>query len=174
MTDTILQRLDEARRATWAASRAKLPSWRLVPIVQAERALAGEAIKAFAKLNGWRRAPEFYDLDRLGRGAATRTDHWNDDGYRDRAILDHPIWFYSARRFVAAVGQPYPPAAGDLDLWRTHLADRGLVLHVPPDPLASIHYPGGTIFVVVTKPGVEVRFLPEQDGRLADLWKRAA
>jgi hypothetical protein len=35
-----------------------------------------------------------------------------------------------------------------------------------PDPLASIHYPGATLFVVVTSEGVGGRWLPEQDGRL--------
>jgi hypothetical protein len=109
-----------------------------------------------------------------GRGAATRTDIGTMKAIAIGPSSIIQSGFTRRARFVAAVGQPYPPAAGDLDLWRTHLADRGLVLHVPPDPLASIHYPGGTIFVVVTKPGVEVRFLPEQDGRLADLWKRAA
>jgi hypothetical protein len=55
--------------------------------------------------------------------------------------------------------------------WRASLAERGLVLHVPPDPLASIHNPGSTLFVVVTLAGGAVRWLPEQDGRLVDLWK---
>lgn len=66
---------------------------------------------------------------------------------------------------------PYAPAAGKLDRWRLELARRGFELHVPPDPLASIHYPGATLFVVVTLPGVVVRWLPEQDGRLKDRWR---
>jgi hypothetical protein len=49
--------------------------------------------------------------------------------------------------------------------------DRGLALHIPPDPLASLHYPGWTLFVLVTRPGVKVRFLPEQDGRLKSFWR---
>jgi hypothetical protein len=35
----------------------------------------------------------------------------------------------------------------------------------------SFHYPGWTLFAVVTKPCVRVRFLPEQDGRLKGLWR---
>jgi hypothetical protein len=40
-------------------------------------------------------------------------------------------------------------------------------------PIRSLVFiiPGWTLFVVVTKPGVEVRFLPEQDGRLKGLWR---
>ncbi len=33
----------------------------------------------------------------------------------------------------------------------------------------SFHYLGWTLFVVVAKPGAEVRFLPEQDRRLKEL-----
>jgi hypothetical protein len=127
------------------------------------------AAKAFAEINGWRTAPAFFDLGRLGRGAPTRSHHWADNS-RDRQLLDHPLWFYFQRRFVAAVGQPYRPAV-DLVRWRAHLTERGFTLHVPPDPLASFHYPGSTLFVVVTRPGVRVRFLPEQDGRLKGLWR---
>ena len=44
---------------------------------------------------------------------------------------------------------------------------------MPPDPLASFHYPGWTIFVVLTLADAPpVVWLPEQDGRLADLWQR--
>jgi hypothetical protein len=86
-----------------------------------------------------------------------------------------PSGSYSARRFVAAVGQPYQPAVL-IPSWRANLGERGFALHVPPDPLASIHYPGATLFVAVTLAGVSVKWLPDQDGRLADRWmaRRAA
>jgi hypothetical protein len=38
-------------------------------LITAKRA----AIDAFAAINGWRKAPAFFDLDRLGRGMPTRT-----------------------------------------------------------------------------------------------------
>ena len=55
-----------------------------------------------------------------------------------------------------------PASAGQPEL--------GLAVHLPPDPLASIHYPGWTYFVVITKAGVTVKWLPDQDGRLAERW----
>jgi hypothetical protein len=127
------------------------------------------AIDAFANLNGWRGTKyHFYGLDLLGR--STMSDPLRRLGSRDCSLLDHDIWFRRDRRYIAAIGQPY---LSDVDIAaaRANLKARNLVLHVPPDPLASFHYPGWTLFVVVTKPGVEVRFLPEQDGRLKGLWR---
>jgi hypothetical protein len=91
-------------------------------------------------------------------------------GSRDCSLLDHDIWFRRDRRYVAAVGQPFLSAI-DIAEERARLKARSLVLHVPPDPLASFHYPGWTLFTVITRPGVAVRFLPEQDGRLKSFWR---
>jgi hypothetical protein len=46
---------------------------------------------------------------------------------------------------------------------------------MPPDPFASFWYPGWTTFVVYAH-GFKVKWLPEQDGRLAEagLWLRQA
>ena len=83
-------------------------------------------------------------------------------------MFDHDVNFRADGKNVAILTQPYDHV--DLDAVRTWAVGRGLEAHVPPDPLASIHYPGGTLFLVITKPGVEVRWLPDQDGRLADRW----
>jgi hypothetical protein len=126
------------------------------------------AMDAFAERNGWRPSEvASYGLSLLGRDRMSgriRADNHDCD------LLDHCVWFREERRYVAVAGQPY---LSDVDIAKTRvrLAERDLVLHVPPDPLASLHYPGWTLFVVVTKPGVEVRFLPEQDGRLKGLWR---
>jgi hypothetical protein len=126
------------------------------------------AVDAFAERNGWRPSEvASYGLSLLGRDRMSgriRADNHDCD------LLDHCVWFREERRYVAVAGQPY---LSDVDIAKTRvrLAERDLVLHVPPDPLASLHYPGWTLFVVVTKPGVEVRFLPEQDGRLKGLWR---
>jgi hypothetical protein len=43
------------------------------------------------------------------------------------------------------------------------LVDSGFVVHVPPaGACASIHYPCWALFLVVTRPGIEVKWLPEQ------------
>ena len=131
------------------------------------------AVAAFAELNGWRRKPgPSSNLDELGHGGGMRP--YTRSHSRDRRLLDHPLWFMEARRYVAAVGQPYEEAVLDIEAARAQLSERCLFLHVPPDPLASTHYPGRTLFLVVTRPGVTVRWLPEQDGRLAKMWKRKA
>ena len=132
--------------------------------VHAHQAAAG----AIAELNGWRPSEVAgYGLSLLGRDRMSgriRADN------HDFPLLDHCIWFREGRRYVAAIGQPYLSAV-DIAEARARLADCGLVLHIPPDPLASFHYPGWTLFVVVARPGVPVRFLPEQDGRLKGLWR---
>jgi hypothetical protein len=130
-----------------------------------ESAARRAATALFAELNGWRVFKEFgHDLNLLGRVASSRRDN------RERQLLDHCVWFRGQRRYVAVVGQPYLSAV-DLAEERASLARRGLVMHVPPDPFASFHYPGWTLFLIVTLPGVAVRWLPEQDGRLKGLWR---
>jgi hypothetical protein len=125
------------------------------------------ATDAFAKLNGWRQTKSTsYNLGLLGRGASSRS-LWDSS---DFPLLDHCVWLRQDRRYVAVVGQPYLSAV-DIVEERARLALRGLVLHLPPDPLASFHYPGWTLFVVVTKPDVTVKWLPEQDRRLKGLWR---
>jgi hypothetical protein len=138
---------------------------RTQPLERAHQA----AVDAFAKLNGWRATKcSFYSLGLLGRSAMS--DSLRRRGGDSFPLLDHCLWFRRERRYVAAVGQPYLSGV-DIAAARANLKARNLVLHLPPDPLASFHYPGWTLFVVVTKPGVEVRFLPEQDGRLKGLWR---
>jgi hypothetical protein len=122
------------------------------------------AMAAFAKLNGWQETKQhFYSLDLLGRAAMS--DSLRRRHSYDFPLLDHDAWFRRGRRYIAVVGQPYLSAV-DLAAQRARLTERGLVLHMPPDPLASFHYPHWTLFLVITRPGVMVRFLPEQDGRL--------
>ena len=128
------------------------------------------AARAFARLNGWGlKARPLPDLNHLGLSVYARPAFDWSRHNQDHELLDHQLWFMAARRIIAAVGQPYDWEDDEIEEWRADLAGRGLVLHIPPDPLASIHYPGRTLFLVVTRPGVEVRWLPEQDGRRA--WK---
>jgi hypothetical protein len=127
-------------------------------------------IDAFAKVNGWKRT-FYYSCYPEDLGRAKPPSHRWTINVHDRRLFDHSLWFKAGRRYVAAIGQPYPEAIHGIEEERARLLTRGFVLHVPPDPRASIHYPGATVFLVVTLPGVEVRWLPEQDGRLAASWK---
>jgi hypothetical protein len=68
----------------------------------------------------------------------------------------------SSRKNVAIAGQPYQRSTSV----RAELADlerRGFCVHTPPGgERASIWFPGQTLFIVATQPGVEVKWLPEQ------------
>jgi hypothetical protein len=72
------------------------------------------------------------------------------------------------RRNVAAVGQPYVSPVGRrhphdwLVKLKASYAAQGLCCHTPPNAFASIHFPGWTAFLVITKPDVTVQWLPEQ------------
>jgi len=69
----------------------------------------------------------------------------------------------------AIVGQPYGLAYG----WREDLIElvgNGCTLHVPPaGAYASICFPGATLFLVLTLPGVTVQWLPEQLAAIPEL-----
>lgn len=125
-------------------------------------ALKEQTAAELARLNGWRAAPRSRASTAwLGRGAAFRAPSHSYD-----PAFDHPLVFSKDRRVAAIVGQPY----GHIDVAKVKvaLAEQGYALHTPPDPFASIYYPGGTLFLVVTLPETAVRFLPDQDGD----WRR--
>jgi hypothetical protein len=171
VTADLIRAIDCTLRALGELRSKKLPLREERAAEQAETRAKQAAVDAFAALNQWKRAISSSGLGCLGRGLATRSYGWRGDD-EDRELFDHAIWFRAGERYVAAIGQPYM-AAIDLVEWRDHLAERGFALHVPLDPLASFHFPGSTLFVVVTRVGVPVHFLPEQDGRLRGLWKGA-
>jgi hypothetical protein len=166
---SFIRDIDSANLAARRSEIRKLPlSDRRAAGVAADRAYQA-VVAAFAALNGWQATKcGFNCLDLLGRGAMS--DSLRARAARDWKLLDHHIWFRRGRRYVAVVGQPY---LSDVDVAaaRANLRTRNFVLHVPPDPLASFHYPGWTLFLVAALPGVEVRFLLEQDGRLKGLWR---
>jgi hypothetical protein len=159
----------DAHNAMRAARRSQdLPTRDQAAAKLAATCACQAAITAFAKLNGWRPSEvASYGLSLLGRGSMS----WRvRAANHDCDLLDHCVWFREGRRYVAAVGQPYLSAV-DIADERARLEGRGLVLRLPSDPFAPFHYPGWTLFVVVTRPGVEVQWLPEQDGRLKGLWR---
>src|SRR5262249_42192597 len=85
---------------------------------------------------------------------------------------EHALYYRDAtRRNVALVAQPYvtTPTAGHctgngdwLGKIKAKYAARGLCCHAPPQVCASFWFPGCTAFLVITKPDVTVRWLPEQ------------
>ena len=111
---------------------------------------------AFGALNGWRVTHEFA----LCRLCSARC-HRNCGGL----IVDHPLFYRDVRTRanVAIVNQPYVSrqefsASKMTAAWAT----RGLRCHVPPNAFASFWFPGWTAFIVITRPDVEVHWLPEQ------------
>jgi hypothetical protein len=80
---------------------------------------------------------------------------------------DHALYFQGPRPNrrgwinVAIVGQPY--AGADCRAELAELERQGFRIHTPPrGGKASIWFPGQTLFIVVTLPSVEVKWLPEQ------------
>jgi hypothetical protein len=118
---------------------------------QRQRALA----VAFGELNNWRLTTrEFHSCD-LG----TCRRNWL--GCTERALYYRD----ATRRNVALVVQPYiaEHCTGDwLSKLKANYAARGLCCHAPPQVCASFWYPGWTAFLVITKPGAMVQWLPEQ------------
>jgi hypothetical protein len=105
-------------------------------------AMQWDTERAFAALNGWRVGT------RVGayRG-------WNDHGVR----------FNRNRRLVAIIGQPYGSEDAHIEELDTYAHEHGMHWQVPPMPRASFWFPGSTLFYVMTKLGVGVRWLPEQE-----------
>ena len=116
---------------------------------------------SFAKRNGWivaataTDAPKLLAKDKLspgGFGWSTYVGRVSDHDF----VCREPG---RGGRVAAVVCQPYRDCVAEA---RATAEQLGLVAHVPPDPTASIHYPGWTRFIVFTRPGVEVRWLDEQ------------
>ena len=64
---------------------------------------------------------------------------------------------------IAIAGQPYAGAKDTIRPELDELKHQGFRIHTPPSgERASLWFPGQTLFVVVTLPGVEVKWLPEQ------------
>lgn len=121
-------------------------------------ALKKFAIDEFARLNGWRRSDRHHGFDvqiQHGQGAGYP---WN--------IFDHQLNFREPGRPyrpIAVVAQPYSDTMPEPVFGKMGRKESSeLVWHAPPALLASIHFPGNTVFRVLTRPGVAVQWLPEQ------------
>lgn len=130
-----------------------------------ETALHRQAIELFGKLNGWTRSERSFTPEAIGRPHTSWNYHapglgtgWMDHAVHYRAR--RPGW--KTARNVAIVGQPYDDGHQHRQELDACAAQYGLRWHMPPLPFVSFHYPGHTLFVVMTLPEIEVRWLPEQ------------
>jgi hypothetical protein len=120
-----------------------------------------EGYRLFGQINGWRVAARGFAIDTLGKPHGGNEHDWNRlNGER---WIDHIKCYREPERpyrAVAYISQPYKHVKREP--LREMLEREGFALHIPPFPLASIYYPGSTFFLVVTRPGVSVKWLPEQ------------
>jgi hypothetical protein len=131
-----------------------------------ERPLYRRAARLFAHINGWRWDPGFRFMpESLGK-------YGNDHNYQRPYWCDHALYFQGQAEGkrgwvnIAIAGQPYAGAESNVRPELDDLRRRGFCIHTPPGgERASLYFPGQTLFVVVTLAGVEVRWLPEQQGR---------
>jgi hypothetical protein len=87
---------------------------------------------------------------------------WNPADHQWPA-RDHHTFFKQCwgRQTAAIVTEPY--LGSDIADLVVVVRAHGLVLHTPPNPLASLWYPGWTVFCVITRRDFpDVRWLPEQ------------
>jgi hypothetical protein len=108
-------------------------------------------------------SPERWTLSQRSFGAASigHTQRQCDDLHLE-SWEDHRVWYCAGRVRAALVSQPYGKIKDYRDELDESAAQHGLQWHLAPNPYASFHYPGRTLFIVVTMPGVEVKWLPEQ------------
>ncbi len=97
----------------------------------------------FGTLNGWNRSKNF-TLEALSRGLM-HGGKWGAEF--NFPGCDHATYFKRGRMPVAVVVEPYNRSEVDeLVQWVT---GRRLVAYVPPNPHASLYYPGAAYFAVI-------------------------
>jgi hypothetical protein len=128
-----------------------------------QRDLRRQAAKEFAALNGWRFSKQIFSIKTLTRGGTHAAQGEYPGEVYPLDLLDHAVYFREMPRPyrpVAIVGQPYDHVSVEKG---TELARAlQLDLYAPPNSVASWWYPGHTRFFCLTRPGVAVRFLPDQ------------
>jgi hypothetical protein len=121
--------------------------------------MRSDAAQAFAALNGWHLTESTFAASRIGKA--------NGRCGADIPEGDHCFHLYEPNkpyRRVALVTQPYGDEARTISEVAASAPQLGLITHLPlSGSWASIHFPGGTLFIVVTKPGMTVCWLPEQE-----------
>jgi hypothetical protein len=130
------------------------------------REMQRQVAARFGALNGWMLSTKPFTSDAIGRTQCS----WNFNYRRGLGTewMDHAI-YYRAKvpgrrlgRNIAIVGQPYDDGRHRREALDADAVEFGLRWHMPPQPFASIWYPGCTLFIVMTLPEIKVRWLPEQ------------
>lgn len=159
---TVLANIIAAKRAIYlenvAGSQNPVHLYNvLVPYEYETQKLARQA---FARINDWKISANGFAIEALaGHRPNTR---WSGQQY-NRPLFDHCLFFKRRGQPAAIAVQPYPDAIFSCIKEAQEIADwLELRLHVPPAPKASIHYPGGTAFLVFTRRNEQVVWLPEQ------------
>jgi hypothetical protein len=115
-----------------------------------------DMLTRWSHMNHFVRTPTQFSLCALAEGR----------GIGGRQLLhqwparDHETYYHWKRHTVAIVTEPYL-GSGLADLVKL-VEILGLEMHTPPNPLASLWYPGSTAFCVITRRDWQVRWLPEQ------------
>jgi hypothetical protein len=157
-----------AKREIYLANKAGMPSadpcrfyWKIAP---RDLEAQVQAAKAFAKVNDWKVSRSGFSLRAL---AGRQHEPWS--GQHACGLFDHMLYFKRHRRPGALVTQPYSgPGLSIIDEAQETADWLGLALHVPPAPKASIHYPGGTVFLVFTNRDHVIKWLPEMERGIPD------
>jgi hypothetical protein len=154
--DAVLDAMAEHDRALIAANDDPRAQRRITnEFWDRQYARQHELAKQFGRINKWKLTTTHFGLDEFGR---RQPRPQRTDGGFDHALYYRDLYGC----FAAIVNQPY----GSLDEigWGDALARYNLTWHVPPEPYASIWYPGFTLFEVITRTGrpSEVCWLPEQ------------
>jgi hypothetical protein len=146
-----------------------------------ERQHQARMVEMFAELNGWYRVDgmNFRPKDIGHQRGRTWLEH-RESFFKDRddshtelvscSVFDHGLWFrqkLGGRRWrnIAIVGQPY--GEWGWELLEQQCSHHGLKWLLAPNPKASFHYPGATLFLVVTLPEIDVQWLPEQTEQIS-------
>jgi hypothetical protein len=179
--ENLIKKIHEAMKAfdvaydVWKSQGGKppfLPPSEPGKLAQEYEDLQDAAMKAFAEMNGWKRTKEGFRLEKIGHARGDDDYFYMHGGEDFYMLLDHCGGFQEDGKYVALLTQPYDHVTRkDWQRWEAKHPE--FEVHVPPDPRASIYYPGFALFLVITARGQQVRWLPEQDGSLKHLWTRA-
>ena len=125
-----------------------------------------QLVEEFTTLNGWTNTLARFSLSTLEMGKCH--GRWEPNPMQEEGdgfLFDHCMHFRIGRKTIAIAAQPYESTkVEDFNRLRRTKAfgTYQLEAHTPPNPFASFWFPGRTILVVLTRPGVKVRWLPEQ------------